>query len=295
MKPNLFIVGAPKCGTTAWAEYLSAHPNVSFSVIKEPHFFSTDLPKIAAVKDLNEYMGLFAKSESTRVAGEASVGYLYSEEAARNIYEFNPDSKIMIFVRDQEDCLPSAHNQMLYNFKERIEDFETAWRLSGMRTADTIGETCTYEKQLDYKDRGRFWKHAMRFIDQFGSDQIRILHYRDWVSDPRAYYLEVLNFLDLDDDGRTDFSRVNAGAHHKNVHIARLLQSPPRPITRTVEYLHKLTGKRSFGLARALGQLNQDRGYLKAMRIREELRQEIRDFYEEENTLLEPWIFRVGM
>ena len=43
-RPNLFIVGAPKCGTTAWVEYLRTHPDIFFPEIKEPHYFATDLP-----------------------------------------------------------------------------------------------------------------------------------------------------------------------------------------------------------------------------------------------------------
>ena len=43
-KPNLFIIGAPKCGTTALSEYLREHPAVFVTQPKEPHFFSKDFP-----------------------------------------------------------------------------------------------------------------------------------------------------------------------------------------------------------------------------------------------------------
>ena len=43
IRPNFFIVGAPKCGTTSLDEYLRQHPNVFISRPKEPHYFSTDL------------------------------------------------------------------------------------------------------------------------------------------------------------------------------------------------------------------------------------------------------------
>ena len=35
-----FIVGAPRCGTTSLSRYLKDHPEVCFSRVKEPHFFS---------------------------------------------------------------------------------------------------------------------------------------------------------------------------------------------------------------------------------------------------------------
>ena len=37
--PDFFIVGAPKCGTTALAKLLNDHSEVEFSKEKEPHFF----------------------------------------------------------------------------------------------------------------------------------------------------------------------------------------------------------------------------------------------------------------
>jgi len=37
--PNLFIVGAPRSGTTSLYNYLKQHPEVFMSPIKEPHYF----------------------------------------------------------------------------------------------------------------------------------------------------------------------------------------------------------------------------------------------------------------
>ena len=42
MQPNFFIIGAPKCGTTALSRYLSQHPNIFMSDPKEPHYFCDD-------------------------------------------------------------------------------------------------------------------------------------------------------------------------------------------------------------------------------------------------------------
>jgi hypothetical protein len=42
-KPNFFIVGAPKCGTTPLYEYLKDHPNVFMPQLKEPHFFAENM------------------------------------------------------------------------------------------------------------------------------------------------------------------------------------------------------------------------------------------------------------
>jgi hypothetical protein len=47
-KPNFFIVGAPKCGTTALSEYLRSHPDVFFSSPKEPLLHRRGAPEAFA-------------------------------------------------------------------------------------------------------------------------------------------------------------------------------------------------------------------------------------------------------
>jgi hypothetical protein len=50
-RPNFFIAGAPKAGTTALSAYLSQHPNAFLAKPKEPHYFAEDLPAIRQVAD----------------------------------------------------------------------------------------------------------------------------------------------------------------------------------------------------------------------------------------------------
>ncbi len=56
MQIDFFIIGAPKCGTTSLVEYLSSHPDVGFSHIKEPHYFSEDFPGYREVKDYESFI-----------------------------------------------------------------------------------------------------------------------------------------------------------------------------------------------------------------------------------------------
>ena len=60
-KPNLFIVGAPKCGTTFLYHYLKKHSDIYFPEFKEPHFFGSDLIRRngAYHLSLDEYCNLF--------------------------------------------------------------------------------------------------------------------------------------------------------------------------------------------------------------------------------------------
>ncbi|HEX7741093.1 MAG TPA: sulfotransferase, partial [Sphingobium sp.] len=243
MKPNFFIVGAPKCGTTAWVEYLGSHPDIFISKAKEPHHFSRDFPKWNFVSRLDDYLALFAESGAASAVGEGSVRYLYSKVAAREIHKFDPNARILIFLRDQEDFLPSLHHQQLYNGDERIEDFEQAWRLSGQRPTHTIPACCRERSFLDYAAMGRFHEQVARYHDLFPAEQIRIISFGDWIGDPRATYLEILAFLGVPDDGRTMFERVNEAKYHKSRLVASLTQIPPTWVRKSSAMLTQIAGR----------------------------------------------------
>jgi hypothetical protein len=284
MKPGLFIVGAPKCGTTAWVRYLGEHPQIAFSRIKEPHYFAFDLPGFREVETRHEYESLYSDAGDAVVLGEASVLYLFSKTAAEEIHKYNPDARILILLRAQEDYLPSWHLQLLYTFQEKIEDFGEAWRLSGQRSAETIPETCKEPAVLDYKAMGRFHEQAARFLAHFPRLQVHVLRFEEWTRNPRDAYLDLLSFLGLEDDGRTDFRAVNEAKRHRSDALGRMLQYPPKWLLPPIRLVKAALGKESLGLANALTNLNRKR-YRKGVVLT--VKDEIRAFYSEENRLLE--------
>jgi hypothetical protein len=285
--PNLFIVGAPKCGTTAWVEYLRTHPDIFFPDTKEDCFFALDLPRFRFIHSEAEYSKLFAGSGGAKVVGEASAMYLFSAAAAGAIRRHNPDAKILIFLREQEAFLPSLHNQFLREFSEEIEDFETVWRLSGRRPPETVPPACLEPRTLDYAAMGRFSEQVERYLAVFPLQQIRVIHYRDWIADPRQTYLAILGFLELDDDGRREFPLINRGVTYRSRSLVRFILFPPtwaRKAARVFKRATGLEGSKIYpAVHRAIGWLSAP-GY--RGQIRRELRDEIRRYYAEDNRKL---------
>ena len=290
MKPNLFIVGAPKCGTTAWVEYLSSHPDIYFSPVKEPHYFCTDFVRYRAVRSEEEYLALFEDSGSARIVGEASVWYLYSEAAAAQIRQFNSEAKILVFVRNQRDFVPSLHNQTLYTGDENIRDFEHAWQLSGKRDESNTSRFCREPTFLDYKNAGQFDRHVERIFEHFPAGQVRIFHFDDWSHDPRPTYLEIMRFLGVADDGRNDFPPVNEAKQSRIRWLAPLIRTAPVKALR--QLIARATGLRDLRVNAVLSRFNTRRGY--ATTVPEPLRKRIDEFYRSSNQRLEPRIWRPG-
>jgi len=286
-KPNLFIVGAPKCGTTAWTQYLSSHPDIFFSTPKELEYFCTDFPRWGVIENESEYLRHFDAAEARKIIAEASVRYLYSAEAADNIKRFNPDARILIFVRDQVDYLPSLHNQMLYNGDETIEDFGEVWH----SLKREIPPSCREPAFLDYRAQGRFHEQARRYLTAFGADRVRIFHFDDWTRDPQATYSEILDFLELKTDGRTQFPRINEAARHRFQRLGQFTQSPPSWAVRASALVKRLMGRERPPLVRWIRLLNRTQGY-RTKGISDSLAQEIRNYFAKDNRLLEAVISR---
>jgi hypothetical protein len=286
-KANLFIVGAPKCGTTAWVEYLRTHPEIFFPDSKEDCFFALDLPRFRFKHSEEEYNELFADCGDAKVIGEASAMYLFSRAAAEEMRKYNPEAKILIFLRDQEEYLPSLHNQFLWEFSEEIEDFETVWRLSGHRPPETVPRTCLEPRTLDYAAMGRFHEQVERFLAAFPPEHLMVLQFREWVADPRATYLEILNFLGLADDGRREFPPINQGLTYRSRRIVRLIFHPPRYARTFVRSLKRISGIPSQFATRFTGKVVRLLSVSRCKReISAALREEIRRHYAEDNRRL---------
>jgi hypothetical protein len=292
-KANLFVVGAPKCGTTAWVEYLRAHPNIFFPNTKEDCFFALDLPKFRFIHSEAEYSKLFADSGNAKFVGEASAMYLFSKAAAKAIRDYNADAKILIFLREQEEFLPSLHNQYLREFSEEIQDFEAVWKLSGNRPPETVPPACLEPRTLDYAAMGRFSEQVGRYLTAFPAAQVRVIRFHDWIADPRAAYLEILDFLGLDDDRRSEFPRINEGVTYRSRRLVRFILFPPlfaRKAARLVKRLTGLQGLKIYPAVKKMVNLLSATGYKKE--IDRKLSEEIRRYYAEDNRLLEEQLRR---
>ena len=190
--PNLFIVGAPKCGTTAWVEYLRTHPDIFFANSRKIaflHWICRNFASFAQRKIMRSSLPSAAMRRSSAKRRRCTSSR--KRLRTRSVTTTRP-RKILIFLRDQEEYLPSLHNQFLTEFSEEIEDFETVWRLSARRPPKTIPKTCLEPQTLDYAAMGRFREQVERYLGNFPAEHVRVIWFRDWVADPRATYLEIL-------------------------------------------------------------------------------------------------------
>ncbi|WP_084318806.1 sulfotransferase family protein [Deferrisoma camini] len=222
-KPSLFIIGAPKCGTTSLSRYLGSHERIYISDPKEPFYFNTDLQYRGVVSE-KDYLKLFMKTQdSVEILGEASTSYLYSKEAVPNIIKFNPDAKFIVMVRNPVDMAYSLHKELLWIGIEHVESFEEAWFLQRTRRAGKgISWYCRDPAWLQYREVCALGSQLKRLFATVGREKVHVIVFDDFVSDTRQEYLRVLSFLGVPDDGRVVFDAHNRGKRHKFKFVARV-------------------------------------------------------------------------
>jgi hypothetical protein len=251
-KPSFFIVGAPKCGTTALYEYLRPHPNIFMPEIKEPHFFAKDLGTYPRIKTLEDYLALFAAATRDHLQlGEASVYYLRSSVAIRNIREFNPAAKLIAMFRNPVDMVYSLHSQLLHVSEETVADFATAWRLQERRARGLdVPPGIRSPLLVQYYQVGQFGTQTERLLSHFPREQVKLMLYDDFAASPQRIYDEVLAFLEVPHDARTEFPRINENKGARVPWLRRFYRKPHPALRQAVRSLKRAVGGDTISTAK---------------------------------------------
>ena len=226
--PDFLIVGAPKCGTTAMDAYLSQHPDI-YMARKELHYFAGDLlPQNDKMRDFNNYQKCFLAAKNETMLGESSVFYLFSREAANNIYQFNQNAKIIIQLRNPVDVLASHHSQLLYVGGENITDLRAALNAEPLRkTGEGPPKEFRFRTVLFYREMVKFSEQIERFLERFGRDQIHIVIFDDLVGDTLGCFRGTIRFLGVDPNFEPEFSVINANKRIRSRLLRNFVADPP--------------------------------------------------------------------
>jgi hypothetical protein len=239
-RPDFFIVGTFKGGTTALYDYLGQHPGIFMPFHKEPLFFGDDLTRRYGRMTPPQYADLFREAGPDQVAGEASAWYLYSTGAAREIHDFNPEARIIVMLRNPVDVMYAQHSQLLFNVEEDIADFGQALAAEAdRRFGRRLPPGPLRVENLYYRHSVRFAEQLRRYLDAFGNQRVHVIVYDDLRGNTPAVYRSVLEFLGVDPTFEATFDVVNPNKRVRFRLLQRLVYQPPRPILRAVPWLRR--------------------------------------------------------
>ncbi len=219
-RPDFFVVGVPKGGTTALHALLAQHPGLYLSPVKEPKFYLCDgrpppRERQRGPGDAHsarewiwrrrDYEALFDAAAPGQLKGESTPFYLYDRGAHERMAWDVPDAKIIAMLRDPVDRAYSNWNHLRSDGLETVPSFLDALALEDERVARG------WAPFWHYRRLGRYAEQLRSLYDFFPRGQVLLLRYRELVDQPVATLARVDEFLGLPVEG----ARV---AKPENVH-----------------------------------------------------------------------------
>ncbi|MBE9190538.1 sulfotransferase [Gloeocapsopsis crepidinum LEGE 06123] len=179
-RPNLFVIGAMKAGTSSLHNYLNNHPQIFMCSPKEPMFFSNHSNW---EKGEQEYLKLFENAGDALLVGESSTNYSkapYYSGVPELIAQFNPDARFIYIMRDPIERTISHYWFHVSYFKER-RDIVTA-----------------IQQQPHYLEVSDYAMQLKLYFDAFGKERVATLTLEDLKKDATKEMQKLFAWLGVD-------------------------------------------------------------------------------------------------
>jgi hypothetical protein len=214
--PNLFLAGAPKCGTTSLVNWLSSTGNVFVPLGREPHFFANDIFPDRVCNSLNRYQNLYKHaSNEFKYLLDGSTGYLSSKEAIPNILSICPNAKFILMVRDPSEMVVSLHRERVTEGREKILSTREAWS----KCNENRELALNYKFQCDLANQ---IKTAQSLIS---SSNLLILSLKELSEEPKKTYEKMMDFLNLTVSSYPSFQIYGEAITRKSLLLQSLIFS----------------------------------------------------------------------
>ncbi|MEW8625382.1 MAG: sulfotransferase [Candidatus Thiodiazotropha sp.] len=292
-KVNLFLVGAPKAGTTSIDRLLRKHDDVYLSPIKEPCYFCSDINKQirteylrqAPVINLEKYLSekekkiihlyiidnekqynkLFASSNQS-VVGECSTFYLSSKIAASNIYNYNKNSKIIAVLRD-----PAQRIRSHYDMDRRIGITDKPI-VELLNAEIKLGKKASLENCRYYIGLSKYREQLDRYYRYFPKDQIHVVHFEKLLNNQEKEIQRLFEFINIEynptlhkltKENKTEAVRFNKLNYYiyksglKPLLIKALKNVLPKNTRKTIKSVYFQSNKKSYVTQEEMSEINK--------------------------------------
>lgn len=232
MLPTFVVIGAMKTGSSSFAGYLRAHPDVFMSTPKEPSYFAMRWAKGQAW-----YESLFDDAGGFAARGEASTAYtkapVFPDVPAR-MAAVMPDARLLYLVRHP---VPRIRSQYVHNCAHRSE----------RRPIDVA-----VRRNPDYLSFSRHAFQLERFLEHFPREQVLVLSSEQLKARREAVLKEAFQFIGVDPDvpiANLD-DELNKGADKRRT--LRSVEATQRVLTRVgvLQRVPMAWRKRAFDAAK---------------------------------------------
>lgn len=236
--PNFIIGGTNKAGTTSVFRYLSDHPEVCGSSVKETGFFVRECSGDSS-KEKVKLSRYFAHCDgNAKIRVEASTSYLaLGQEAIPRIREILGEPRILFILRNPIDRIYSYFNFHAGHLS--IPDtvsFEEYLLLCQKYNSGEIGaEQVPFDEwHLRALAYGRYSEFLKDYLREFSVEKVKVMFYEDLKKDPKSFMKEISEYAEIEaefydnygfEKANVTFSSKSQALHKFAVSINRGLES----------------------------------------------------------------------
>lgn len=203
-KPQYFIIGAQKGGTSSLYGLLNQHPDCASAKSKEVHYYDLNYQK-----GFSWYLNQFPFGK--RITGEASPYYLFHPLVPARLKKDFPDAKLIVLLRHPVDRAYSHYHHIkkyqlesANTFEEAIEnelkditDYEAQFK------AQPLQSIPQHQHRL-YLARGLYIEQIKRWLEYFKKEQFLFLSSEVFFKNPQEIINQCFSFIGLEDGVRIE-------------------------------------------------------------------------------------------
>jgi sulfotransferase family protein len=210
---DFVICGTQKGGTTALDAYLREHPEICMANQKEVHYFDNEKHFVNGVPDDSKYHAFFSPNKAHKVLGETTPIYMYWNESPKRIFEYNPEMKIILILRNPIDRAYSHWNME----RSRKPDY-LSFRDAIDTERERYREALPYQhREFSFIDRGHYLDQLRRIWAYFPKERVLILKNDELKQNPNITLNKLADFL-----GVTHFNNIKSKNVHSRPYVSRM-------------------------------------------------------------------------
>ena len=219
--PNVVIGGAPKCGTSSLFFWLTAHPEVCGSKVKETFYFNDTVNPNFNTKanfiehGLTKYSQFWSHYENEKIIIEASAPYLYQKNALTQLSSFKTKPKLIFILRE-----PASRTYSLFKFNK----YRLGYYKKDFSFEDFIKRQLKIDDRRSQFDESFYYQYIIQWIEKFGKENILVYQFEKMQKDKVSFMKQVALDLAIDESfyDNFDFFKRNETRSMKNHKLHRL-------------------------------------------------------------------------
>jgi hypothetical protein len=199
--PNVIIAGAPKSGTSSLFFWLTAHPDVCGSRVKETYFLHDKVSKHNEALNyvthgFESYQNCFPDFKGEKVVVEATAPYIYQETPLVVAPKLPEKPKVIFILRNPAERI---YSHFKFN-KFRMNNMPKS--MSFKEYIEVRGKGINME---DYIQHSIYHFYIEKFINVLGANNVKVYLFEDLIRDKVSFMKKVALDIGLDDTFYNDF------------------------------------------------------------------------------------------